>query len=198
MYSFNLIYDHIQFTATNIIFQKFCPIFSIFWEIDCMNEQVRRINEELQEGSCLAFVIKLHWLIHAVFQSRLKTPKQTCSNMNESWNERGNDRYRNEAFAYWEKPSIYLKKQLESLAAGTILFPAEGEGRNVVFAASLGWTVSAFDNSAEGKKKALRLAATHDWLSGGRTWGIELSTRVIWCDPTDLCPLSGWHKIAGS
>ena len=37
-------------------------------------------------------------------------------------------------------------------------FPAEGEGRNAVFAAKLGWAVSAFDISVEGKKKALLLA----------------------------------------
>ena len=51
-----------------------------------------------------------------------------------------------------------MKKQLPKLAAGTILFPAEGEGRNAVFAAKIGWTVSAFDISNEGQKKAIRLA----------------------------------------
>jgi 2-polyprenyl-3-methyl-5-hydroxy-6-metoxy-1,4-benzoquinol methylase len=81
--------------------------------------------------------------------------------MNESWKERWDDRYRNEEFAYGQEPNNYLKEQLEGLDPGTILFPAEGEGRNAVFAASLGWAVSAFDISAEGKKKALQLAATH-------------------------------------
>lgn len=47
---------------------------------------------------------------------------------------------------------------MEQQTAGKILFPAEGEGRNAVFAATLGWTVSAFDISIEGKKKALLLA----------------------------------------
>jgi cyclopropane fatty-acyl-phospholipid synthase-like methyltransferase len=51
-----------------------------------------------------------------------------------------------------------LKEQLENLPAGKILFPAEGEGRNAVFAAKLGWTVVAFDISTEGQKKARRLA----------------------------------------
>jgi hypothetical protein len=51
---------------------------------------------------------------------------------------------------------------LEQLTPGSILFPAEGEGRNAVFAAKLGWTVSAFDISVEGKKKALRLAETNN------------------------------------
>lgn len=82
--------------------------------------------------------------------------------MNDSWTERWtnrwNERFGNEEFAYGEEPNNYLKEQLEKLAPGQILFPAEGEGRNAVFAARLGWTVSAFDISAEGKKKALKLA----------------------------------------
>lgn len=79
-------------------------------------------------------------------------------NMSESWIDRWNDRYSKDEFAYGEQPNNYLKEQLEKLPVGAILFPAEGEGRNAVFAAKLGWTVSAFDISVEGKKKALRLA----------------------------------------
>jgi ubiquinone/menaquinone biosynthesis C-methylase UbiE len=63
-----------------------------------------------------------------------------------------------EEFAYGEQPNLYLKDQLLKLNPGTILFPAEGEGRNAVFAATQGWHVSAFDISVEGKKKAMRLA----------------------------------------
>ncbi|MBO9673176.1 MAG: class I SAM-dependent methyltransferase [Sphingobacteriaceae bacterium] len=78
--------------------------------------------------------------------------------MNEAWVDRWNDRYRTDEFAYGEQPNNYLKEQLEKLNPGKILFPAEGEGRNAVFAAKLGWYVSAFDISLEGKNKALRLA----------------------------------------
>lgn len=78
--------------------------------------------------------------------------------MEDAWVNKWNERYSSEEFAYGEQPNNYLKEQLEKLKAGTILFPAEGEGRNAAFAAKLGWTVSAFDISAEGKKKALRLA----------------------------------------
>jgi len=81
--------------------------------------------------------------------------------MNEPWTERWNDRYSKEEFAYGEQPNHYLKEQLLKLNAGTILFPAEGEGRNAIFAATQGWTVSAFDISIEGKNKALRLAAAN-------------------------------------
>src|SRR5882757_4474339 len=78
------------------------------------------------------------------------------------WTDRWNERYRNDAFAYGVLPNRYLKKQLEKLPAGTILFPAEGEGRNAVFAAKLGWKVSAFDISSEGKNKAGRLAVANN------------------------------------
>jgi 2-polyprenyl-3-methyl-5-hydroxy-6-metoxy-1,4-benzoquinol methylase len=82
-------------------------------------------------------------------------------NMSDPWIERWNDRYSKDEFAYGERPNNYLKEQLEKLDAGAILFPAEGEGRNAVFAAKLGWNVSAFDISIEGKNKALRLAETN-------------------------------------
>lgn len=81
---------------------------------------------------------------------------------NDAWVDRWNDRYSNEEFAYGEQPNNYLKDQLEKLTPGAILFPAEGEGRNAVFAAKMGWEVSAFDISSEGKQKASRLAAANE------------------------------------
>src|SRR5574343_378029 len=68
------------------------------------------------------------------------------------------DSYGKEEFAYGENPNHFLKEQLASFKPGTILFPAEGEGRNAVFAAELGWKVSAFDLSSEGQRKANLLA----------------------------------------
>jgi len=82
-------------------------------------------------------------------------------NWKKAWTDRWNDRFGKEEYAYGEEPNLYLKEQLEKLKPGRILFPAEGEGRNAVFAARLGWSVSAFDISQEGKKKALRLASAH-------------------------------------
>lgn len=82
--------------------------------------------------------------------------------MEQFWKDRWNERYSNKEFAYGEEPNKYLKKELDKLKAGTILFPAEGEGRNAVYAAKMGWNVFAFDISVEGKKKALHLAASND------------------------------------
>ena len=77
--------------------------------------------------------------------------------MKDKWD----DRYSKSEFAYGELPNDYLKDQLNIIPAGTILFPAEGEGRNAVYAATLGWSVYAFDQSIEGRKKAIQLADKH-------------------------------------
>ncbi|MBC7847492.1 MAG: class I SAM-dependent methyltransferase [Flavobacterium sp.] len=82
--------------------------------------------------------------------------------MEQIWKDRWDERYSNEEFAYGKEPNQYLKKELDKLRPGTILFPAEGEGRNAVYAAKIGWNVFAFDISSEGKKKALQLAASNN------------------------------------
>jgi len=82
--------------------------------------------------------------------------------MTNNWTDRWDERYRKDEFAYGEQPNNYLKEQLEKLPVGTMLFAAEGEGRNAVFAAKLGWKVSAFDISIEGKNKAARLAENNN------------------------------------
>jgi cyclopropane fatty-acyl-phospholipid synthase-like methyltransferase len=74
--------------------------------------------------------------------------------MTEFWNER----YAKEKYAYGIDPNFFFKEQLKKIPKGKILFPAEGEGRNAVFAAQEGFEVVAFDNSKEGKKKAELLA----------------------------------------
>ena len=82
--------------------------------------------------------------------------------MEQIWKDRWDERYSGEEFAYGEEPNNYLKEQLDKLKPETILFPAEGEGRNAVYAAKLGWNVFAFDISEEGKKKALQLAESNN------------------------------------
>lgn len=75
--------------------------------------------------------------------------------MKEFWNER----YATENYAYGEAPNEFLKAQIDNLTnTGKILFPAEGEGRNAVYAAQKGWNVEAFDISDSGRSKAIQLA----------------------------------------
>ncbi|MCF2876533.1 MULTISPECIES: class I SAM-dependent methyltransferase [unclassified Tenacibaculum] len=74
--------------------------------------------------------------------------------MKDFWNER----YNHNEWAYGKEPNAYIKEKLPLFNAGKVLFPAEGEGRNAVYAATLGWNVSAFDYSLKGKEKADKLA----------------------------------------
>ncbi len=74
--------------------------------------------------------------------------------MKDFWNKR----YAEEEFAYGILPNEFFKRQLADLAPKSILLPAEGEGRNAVYASNIGWQVTAFDMSGEGKQKAFELA----------------------------------------
>lgn len=78
--------------------------------------------------------------------------------MKELWNQR----YADKEYKYGKAPNDFLKKELPKLKSGKILFIGEGEGRNAVFAASLGWQVDATDFSEEAKKKAEKLAEEFD------------------------------------
>jgi SAM-dependent methyltransferase len=82
--------------------------------------------------------------------------------MNQSWDEqyknRWDERYKEEKYAYGKAPNLFFKEWLEKFETGSILMPADGEGRNGVFAAKLGWEVTSFDLSIEGRSKALQLA----------------------------------------
>jgi 2-polyprenyl-3-methyl-5-hydroxy-6-metoxy-1,4-benzoquinol methylase len=69
-----------------------------------------------------------------------------------------NQRYKEKEFAYGHEANEFLREELIKLKPGKILFAAEGEGRNAVFAAEKGWEVVAFDQSEEGKHKAEQLA----------------------------------------
>lgn len=80
-----------------------------------------------------------------------------CFMMRNFWDER----YSDSEYAYGEKPNVFFESELKKLPVGKILLPAEGEGRNAVFAARLGWDVKAFDLSIEGKKKAELLASKY-------------------------------------
>lgn len=48
--------------------------------------------------------------------------------MKDFWNER----YSREEFIYGKQPNEFFKEQLDKLKTGSILLPAEGEGRNAL------------------------------------------------------------------
>ena len=100
--------------------------------------------------------------------------------MNNFWDSR----YKKEKYVYGKHPNSFLKHQLTPLQTGYLLLPAEGEGRNAVYAASLGWYVDAFDFSTEAQKKATRLADEHSVkinYFNSRLEAIELNGREYDC-----------------
>ena len=75
--------------------------------------------------------------------------------MKDLWNTR----YKSQEFIYGKRPNQFFKDTLDNFnLTGEILLPAEGEGRNAVYAAQKGLSVYAFDISTEGRIKALKLA----------------------------------------
>ncbi|CAN5558190.1 class I SAM-dependent methyltransferase [soil metagenome] len=75
---------------------------------------------------------------------------------NPFWDER----YRGEGYAYGVEPNDFLRAEVGRIPKGRVLCLAEGEGRNAVFLASLGYQVTAVDFSTEGLRKAERLATS--------------------------------------
>lgn len=76
--------------------------------------------------------------------------------MTNQWDQR----YATEEYVYGTEPNVFFKSQIEKISPGKVLMVAEGEGRNAVYAAQLGWQVVAFDISSVGKEKADKLAAS--------------------------------------
>jgi len=77
------------------------------------------------------------------------------------------DRFRAEDYAYGTEPNDFVREQAHRIPIGRVLCLAEGEGRNAVYLATLGHQVTAVDFSAQGLRKASRLA---------RERGVELTT----------------------
>jgi len=82
-------------------------------------------------------------------EDRLK-PRYTVN----YWDER----YSKPEFAFGTEPNQFFMEQLHKLRPGKLLLPADGGGRNAVYAAGKGWQVTAFDLSQEAKLKATKLA----------------------------------------
>ncbi len=113
--------------------------------------------------------------------------------MKDFWNER----FGSKDYFYGKGPNHFLKQSASNLHPHSkILCLGEGEGRNAVYLAILGHTVTAVDLSEEGKKKAELLAQEHkttidynvcdlrDFNFGEKKWDVIIS---IFCHlPTDL------------
>jgi len=68
------------------------------------------------------------------------------------------ERYTTEEFIFGTSPNVFLHEWASLLPSGRVLCLADGEGRNSVFLAGLGFDLTAVDSSAVGLAKAQRLA----------------------------------------
>jgi len=68
------------------------------------------------------------------------------------------ERYSAEEYAYGTNPNNFLEANVSSIPKGKVLSLAEGEGRNAVFLAKQGYSVTAVDSSLVGLNKARKLA----------------------------------------
>lgn len=81
-----------------------------------------------------------------------------------------NDRYREPGFAYGDAPNEFLVETAPRIAPrGRVLSLGEGEGRNAVFLAQQGFTVTGVDDAEVGLAKARSLAAER---------GVQIETTV--------------------
>lgn len=90
-----------------------------------------------------------------------------------------NQRYSEPGFSYGTVPNDFLAAHAEKHLpkGGAILCLAEGEGRNAVFLARLGFQVTGVDSSAVGLQKARSLAEQH---------GVEIQTVLADLGAFDL------------
>ncbi|GEB71560.1 class I SAM-dependent methyltransferase [Pseudoalteromonas carrageenovora] len=72
------------------------------------------------------------------------------------------ERYDSEQYAYGKEPNDFLAQQYQQLPKGNVISLAEGEGRNAVFLAKMGYSVTAVDGSKVGLEKAAKLAIEHN------------------------------------
>ncbi|MGD9810104.1 MAG: cyclopropane-fatty-acyl-phospholipid synthase family protein [Sphingobium sp.] len=91
----------------------------------------------------------------------------------ESWNAR----YSEEGLAYGEGPNDFLAENAGLLTPGKCLCLAEGQGRNAVWLAGQGFTVTAVDQSMAGMARARDFAAER---------GVSIETIVADLSDFDL------------
>lgn len=95
------------------------------------------------------------------------------------------DRYSEDGFAYGTQPNDFLAAEAHRIPPGRILCLAEGEGRNAVYLAKLGYDVTAIDQSAIGLEKAQHLA---------QQLGVKINTIVSDLAAFDMGD-NGWQGI---
>lgn len=104
----------------------------------------------------------------------MSTPRDT-------WEER----YSAEEYVFGIEPNDFLREVVADLPTGTALCIAEGEGRNAVHLASLGWQVESFDLTEAGVRKTAALAQRR---------GVDVTSHVADAAEFDL-GVDRWNLI---
>lgn len=95
------------------------------------------------------------------------------------------ERYSTNEFIFGTEPNDFLKANIDKLKSGCVLCLADGEGRNGVYLAKLGFDVTAVDMSEVGLEKARQLAADN---------GVEIQTVLADLNDFVIEPNS-WDNI---
>lgn len=97
------------------------------------------------------------------------------------------ERYSTSELIWTGRANQFVERHLADLAPGTAVDLGAGEGRNAVWLAQRGWTVTAVDFSSVGLDKARRLAAEH-----GVDIAVECADATTWAPDgeVDLVVLS--------
>jgi hypothetical protein len=93
----------------------------------------------------------------------------TYSTRLEKENQMWDNRYSRPEYTFGTEPNEFLREFASRIPMGRVLMLAEGEGRNGVYLASLGYEVTGVDSSRVGLEKAQRLAADR---------GVKINTIV--------------------
>ncbi|MDR1706669.1 MAG: class I SAM-dependent methyltransferase [Prevotella sp.] len=109
--------------------------------------------------------------------------------MSNKWDES----YNIEKYRYGETPNLFFKQTIDALPTGKILLPADGEGRNGVYAATKGWSVDAFDQSQQAREKALRLANKNNVDISYQVMNFEDIAQNYMVDSYDVIALTYVH-----
>ncbi|MEZ4415588.1 MAG: class I SAM-dependent methyltransferase [Gemmatimonadota bacterium] len=95
------------------------------------------------------------------------------------------ERYSTAEYVYGTEPNTFLRSMAGRIPPGRVLSLAEGEGRNGVFLAELGYQVVGVDGSAVGLAKARRLATER---------GVEIETILTRLEEFSIEP-GVWQGI---
>lgn len=97
--------------------------------------------------------------------------------MKDFWDKR----YAENSFAYGMQPNAFIRQELDKLPPNTVLFPADGEGRNAIYALQQGWIVKTFDYSPSAIRKADKL---------GKSRGFQIDFEVA-----DVLEFDSYNKL---